>query len=49
MILINPFHTGLSGTCTGSANQKFVFKPSGVTVNYTFAIQQGNLCVDQQM
>ena len=34
-------------TCTGKANQRFVFKPSGVAVNATFTVQQAGLCVDQ--
>ena len=35
------------GKCTGNANQKFVFTPSGVKVNNTFTVSQGSKCIDQ--
>jgi hypothetical protein len=34
-------------TCNGKANQRFVFKPSGVAVNETYTVQQAGLCIDQ--
>lgn len=34
-------------TCTGKPNQKFTFTPSGVAVNHTYTVRQGNLCVNQ--
>lgn len=35
-------------TCTGKPNQLFTFVPSGVTVNRTYTVRQGDLCVDQK-